>query len=310
MKLQVFMLTLALAFAAQELSAQRPQVPPQQRQGPPPGVAGQGAPDWLPLPADHQKYLDQILAYWEHTTKSTERYRCTFKRWEYEPQLKTYSEGVIKYASPDKGLFQVELIKNRIPAAAPDAEPTWKPGEFKEHWVCDGQSIFEFDYNNKQLKQRQLPQDMRGKRITDGPLPFLFGATAAQIKSRLWLRVITPKKAKGEFWLEGVPRTQQDAANFARIHIILDETDFLPKGMVLFHRNQAQTTFAFEKRETNWSAAMERLNVFHRQFYEPKPYPGWKKVVEPLAPQASPGIGPGASPVRQARPPARGPLRR
>ena len=297
MKLPTFMTMLALSCVCGTLWSQAPQNRAQpQPLGPPPAAAGRGAPDWLPLPADHQKYLDEILKYWEHTTSKTQRYRCKFKRWEYQPKLKTYSEGVIKYAAPDKGLFQVETIKNRLPPKEQGGDPIWQEGEFREHWVCDGASIFEFDYNNKQLKQRQLPREMQGARITDGPLPFLFGATVQQIKSRLWLRVITPKDAEGEFWLEGVPRTQEDAANFALIHIILDEKDFLPKGMVLFHRNQSQSTFAFEKRETNWNIAIERLNIFKSQFYEPKPYPGWKKVVEPLA-----GTLPAFRGVRQAQ---------
>jgi TIGR03009 family protein len=155
---------------------------------------------------------------------------------------------------------------------------------FREHWVCDGKSIFELDYKNQQVKQRSLPPEMQGQRITDGPLPFLFGAKAQQLKDRFWIRVITPKDRKGEFWLEAVPKTQADAANFAMIHVILAESDFLPQGMILFHRNQFQTTFAFEKRETNWF----QLDVINNPFVPRIPF-GWKKVVEPLgAPAAQP----------------------
>ncbi len=258
-------------------------------QGRQPAAAGAAlAPRWIPLPPDHEKYLNQILNFWEHTTSKTKRYRCQFKRWEYGNQnLKTYSAGSIKYAAPDKGLFKVDAIQIRQAPRQPGGEPQWveQQGGFREHWVCDGKSIFEFDHQNKQLKQRQLPQDLQGTRITDGPLPFLFGATAKQIKARLWLRVVTPPETKGEYWLEGVPKTKTDAANFARINIILDEKDFLPKGMVLFHRNQAQTTFAFERREMNWNIIAQQLNPFMRQFFEPKTPPGWKKVVEPVGPR-------------------------
>ncbi len=74
------------------------------------------APNWIPLTPNHQQYLDQLLAYWEHKSSQTNRYRCTFKRWEYDPvfgpkdTFKTYSEGVIKYSAPDKGLFRVDTL--------------------------------------------------------------------------------------------------------------------------------------------------------------------------------------------------------
>src|SRR5262245_5602551 len=59
-------------------------------------------PPFPPLPEDHQKYLDEILRYWEQSSSDTKRYQCNFERWEYEPVFgprntyKTFSMGVIK----------------------------------------------------------------------------------------------------------------------------------------------------------------------------------------------------------------------
>jgi TIGR03009 family protein len=257
----------------------------------PPAAAGAAAqaPGWYPLPKDHAEYLDKVLAFWEFKSKETQRYRCRFKRWEYDPDwvgsanvAKTYAEGAINYAAPDKGMFRVEKsMLVTLPVTNPQ-EPKYTANNdtLNEHWVCDGKSVFEFDGHNKNVIQRELPPNMQGKQIVEGPLPFLFGASAASIKARYWIRAIIPPPRKGVFWLEAEPKSREDAANFKRVHIIIAGGDFLPEGLVLFHRANATTTFAFENRERNWNDLIEKLNLFHRQFFEPATPSGWKKIVE------------------------------
>ena len=55
-----------------------------------------------------------------------------------------------------------------------------------EHWVCDGQNVYEYRHDQKQLVVRPIPPAMQGKAIVDGPLPFLFGAEAAQAQGPLF----------------------------------------------------------------------------------------------------------------------------
>ena len=76
----------------------------------------------------------------------------------------------------------------------------------------------------------ELPPEVRGQAIGKGPLPFLFNAKADDIKQRFWIHVITPPNTKGEYWLEAVPKTQEDAANFMFIHIIIDEAGLPAQG--------------------------------------------------------------------------------
>lgn len=294
-----------------------------------PQPAPRNVPNWIPLSPAHEKYLDEILNYWEFKTSQIERYRCNFKRYEYEMTRrvtptnqtnyefvnKTYTEGKIQYAAPDKGLFKAETIKHRTPPRQAGGPPVWQDQVDgpREHWVCDGESIFEFNHPDKQLVVRPLPPEMKGKQIAEGPLPFMFGAKAEQIKSRFWVHVITPKNAQNEFHLEAMPKTFQDAQNFRMLHIIIDGGDFLPKAMVLFHRNNAKTTFLFEQREVNWNITLAALNIFRRDFYEPSlPGRDWKKVIvpveqaapEPAAPPRQTGIvRPPFGPIRQAQTP-------
>jgi TIGR03009 family protein len=256
---------------------------------------------WEPLTAQQQQFLDRLMATWEQHSSKIERYKCNFERWEYDPifgpkdpqQSKTYGKGRLLYASPDKGLFEVQELSVYAPPAEPGAKPSWlkRPKEeIGEHWVCDGKSIFEFDARGKKLIQRELPPEMHGKAIVDGPLPFLFGAKADRIKARYWLRVITPTDVQGEHWIEASPKFQGDAKNFKMVHVIIDEKDFLPKAIQVFDPNfdpqtkQIRSVYTFKDREYNWNVTLQMLNLFHREFYEPRTPLGWTKVVEPFFP--------------------------
>lgn len=287
----VFVCTAMSQLAAQvpeRRTAQQQGVAPAQARpvGPQRFVAQQGpqTPQWLPLAPDHEKYLNEILNYWEHKTSSISRYRCDFERYEYEVGRyakfpKTYTTGKIQYEAPDKGLFQAEVIKHRTPPKQPGGVPGMQvqvDGP-REHWIYDGTSIFEFNYLLKQIIRRPLPPNMKGKQIAEGPLPFMFGAKVEQIKRRFWLRVITPPDKKGEYWLEGIPRTLQDSQNFSAMTIVISEKDFLPQAMLMLHPNKARTNYLFNRRDTDWIK-----NVFARNPFVPAlPARDWKKFDAP-----------------------------
>ena len=273
-------------------------------------AGGALAPNWIPLSPEHEQRLDQTLRYWEASTSGIQRYRCRFRCWEYEPAVafrepdpKTYKEGVIKFAEPDKGLFRVEQVQHSRRSQVQGSKLQWVAQNegHREHWVCDGKSIYEFDYQTKQLKQRTLPPDMQGQQITEGPLPFMFGAKADRIRQRFWVRPIWPEGVKNEYWLELIPKTREDAANFRKLKIVIAEEDFLPKGMILYYRNGAQTNFVFEGRETNWNMLAQQLIPWHREFHQPKTPSGWKKVVEPIRTEST-VVPPSGSRQAQRRP--------
>lgn len=269
-----------------------------------------------PLEPEHQRYLDDILRYWEKSSSSIQRYKCKFQRWEYDPVFGprdthvSYSTGIIQYATPDKGLFKVEKIQHYTPPKAKGEEPKYvtREGEFGEHWVCDGQSVFKFDHDRKQLIESKIPPDMRGQAIVDGPLPFLFGARADKIKARYWIHVITPSDAKGEYWLEAFPKQQSDAANFKKIEVIIDEADFLPKAIQVFlpeyneRTNPVRSVFMFSDRRKN-NHILDPLGIFNENFARPKLPKGWEKIVaEPGRDAESPP--PAASKGNQAKKPS------
>jgi TIGR03009 family protein len=259
------------------------------------------APTFIPLAVDHVTYVDKVLLYWQQRTEKVQLYRTKFQRWQFDTvygpanTFKTFSTGKIQYAEPDKGLFKVEEILSYHAPVSAATKPSYKaiPGVHGEYWVCDGKSIFEYDYNNQKLIQQVLPPELQGQNIINGPLPFLFGANAADIKRRFWVRAITSPTAKKEIWLEAYPKSAQDASNYQRIHIIISTEDFLPKGLVIFDRsyvkgkNHSRTVFSFQDRDVNFASTFDKLNPFFRNFYEPTLPSGWQKVVH-AAPTARP----------------------
>lgn len=304
--------------------AGQPGIGPQNPALPAPPAAPR-APEWYPLDPAVQKWVDDVLGYWQQRSAKVETYRCVFQRWDYDPIFgpkdpsvpKTFAEGVIQYAQPDKGLFRLEKLSNYVAPAKAGDQPTYAPqtGTLGEHWICDGERIFEFDSRQKKVIERILPVEMQGKAIADGPLPFLFGADAAKISSRYWLRPLTPPEGvTEEYWLEAVPKTTTDASNFKMIHIIIDKKEFLPQGLQVFppnydpKTNPVRTAYTFKDREVNKVNLLNKLNPFLKDFFEPKTPSGWQRVVENLNVPPGPGAAGGPSQAtRPVAPPTPGP---
>ncbi len=182
--------------------------------------------------------------------------------------------GEIKYSSPDHGVYLVNKQTEWDPAKKVYVPRT----EGLDHWVCNGKSIFEFNYKQKQLIERELAPEMQGKAITDGPLPFVFGTKADQLKQRYWMRDITPTDDVGKkVWLELHPKFQRDAANFHHAIIMLDQKTFLPSALRIVQPDGKNTQdYAFNNISKN-----NPLAVIAGAFDAPRKPFNWTKVVIP-----------------------------
>jgi TIGR03009 family protein len=235
--------------------------------------------------ARERAQLDQVLDAWESESKKIKTLSAGFKLWVYNsafpgkadpgqpPGPTRKSEGEIYFAAPDQGMYREKTPNG-------------------EYWVCDGKSIYQIQHAKKELVETVLPEELRGKAISNGPLPFVFGAEAAKMKQRYSMRVITPRDVRGQIWLEAYPRFQQDAANFRKVEVILDEQTMLPVGLQLFEpgppTSPDRRVYAFGKPKVNdlW----EKI----KNFFDPPLVPrGYKKVVEesPVARNAAPPRG-------------------
>lgn len=252
----------------------------------PPRAAAQ-LPDPFKLTQEQERYLDQVLTVWQQTTGNIKTFKSDFKRWEYDPVWApegkkdvalTESAGRVLYAKPDKGTFRVDEIK-RI---------DWQSDKYQvdsnavgEHWVCNGESIWEFNNKEKLVIERKLPPEMQGQAIAGGPLPFLFGVEAPKLKDRYYLKVITPQTvAEKEVWIEAQPRFHADAQNFKTALLILDRNTFHPFALRIYEPNgQKYSTYQFSDIKVN-----DPFEWFVRDFAEPRVPFGWKKKVEDIPP--------------------------
>ncbi len=268
--------------------------PPAARTQPQPGGAAIAVAPQAPFtltPAE-QALLDQILAKWEQQSNRIGTFTCTFGRWEvnkvFGPAAHNYvlseAKGEIKFKSPDHGVYvvneQTEWDK------AKNAYVSRTTG--LDHWVCDGESIFEYDHAKKQLIERELAPEMRGKAITDGPLPFVFGTKADQLKRRYWMKDITPAdQVNKEIWLEAWPQFQRDAANFHHAIIILNQKDFMPSALrIVLPDGKNTQDYKFEGTQVN-----NPLATLTGAFFAPRTPFGWTKVVIPAGGQQVPPPG-------------------
>jgi len=232
------------------------------------------------LSAAEQAEVDRVLEAWEQQSARFRKFECDFTRFEYDEVFgqrnvpRFVDLGHIKYAAPDKGVFRVThtVKEGRVVPIEPKRA---------EHWICDGKAIYGYDFVQKQLVEHQLPPELQGKSISNGPLPFLFGVEADQLKRRYWIRIVTPPQTQGEIWLEAFPRFQADAANFQRAEMILKTTGMQPYALQLhLPGGQQRTVYQFTNVRINARDPTDLLDLFPDNDFRPKLPAGWQKIVQ------------------------------
>ena len=276
--------------------------PPAQPPGNPPPVRQIAPQAPFTLTPTEQALLDATLAKWEQHSNRISTFTCRFGRWEvnetFGPPEHNYvlseAHGDIKFKSPDHGVYiisdQKDWDRNKNGYVART--------EGLDHWVCDGKSIYEFDQPKKQLIERQLDPAMQGKAITDGPLPFVFGTKADQLKRRYWMKDITPAEdVNKKIWLEAWPQFQRDAANFQKAIIVLNQNNFMPSALrIILPDGKNKQDYSFEGTSVNNPVAN-----LTGAFWAPRTPFGWTKVVIPHG-QAEAVPAPGEAPAQAQQP--------
>ncbi len=233
-----------------------------------------GAP--FTLTPEEELALHRVLQRWEEATSRVKNLECRFTRFQYDPVFGSgttpvaIDQGEIKYVAPNKGLFRVFQPPNVTEPRA-------------EQWICDGKAIYEFDYVNRQLVEYPLPPEAQSRPVSEGPLPFVFGAKAAELRDRYYLRIVTPSHAQGQVWLEAWPKWQNDAANFQRATMIILWEDMTPFALELIEPNgKNRTVFRFQDVKINARNILDPLGLFEESWLRPRTPPGWTRVVREL----------------------------
>lgn len=240
-----------------------------------------------PLGAEAQGQLQSVLTGWETQSQGTKTLEANFTRWHYDPagspnpkQHARRSDGVLKYARPDRGLFRVEKLV--FFAGMQDGKPSYQPqpGQFGEYWVCTGDSLIEMDRSAKQCKIQDLPPNMRGVGIIDSPLPFVFNLDAAKIQQRYWVRQV--HAPQGVILIEAWPKTQADRGQYKLVQIALDEQTYLPKALIMYAPNfdpkNSPVWDHYEFSDVKRNSIGAGLQTFVNSFIPEKPPASWKIV--------------------------------
>ena len=260
-----------------------------------------------PLDADHEAYIDQLLAAWQNSTAKINRYRCDFDRRTYDPKncswrdpitrdfaAHTTARGRVRFAEPDKGMYEITDQAVFQAPTEPGGKPTYAPIENgREEWRCNGKSIYQYNFPGKQLLELQLPPELQGQGLAKSPVPFLFGAEVANMRERYWLRVVTPDGDQDRFWLEAYPKRAAVAKNYQKLIIILSREPFLPISVNIFapnyHEkdNPKRSFFEFKNREVN--GTLDAITDFFDYFARPETPNGWTRSVKELVPENETG---------------------
>ena len=236
-------------------------------------------PEFVLTPVD-QRNLDNVLLFWQQCSQKVNTFHCKFMRYEYNPLYApretpnkeiSRDEGELRYASPDKAYYSVD------PPAPTDKSQL----DRRERFVCDGKSIFEYDYQNKRLVEYKLEPEMQGTAIANGPVPFLFGAKANDLKHRYWIRINTPADRKNEeVWLEAAPKFQYDAQNFSFVRLILSytQTDIQPTAVEIWNPDgKSHMTYVLSDKAVNKT---DFRRLFGMDPFRPQAPAGWQKVID------------------------------
>lgn len=252
-----------------------------------PGAAGTAPPGPPAMAPEAAAALDRLLVAWEARNAAVRTWSCGFWKWEYNAfgpvgpkgDRLAFSEstGEIKYAMPDKGLFRVKESRQWN---AQTSRYEARSGDVGEHWVCSGTSIYEFRHTERQLRETRLPPEMHGKAISEGPLPFVFGAKADSLKKRYQMRIVTPPGVADQIWLEALPRFQADAANFSKVELILQARDLMPFAIRIFKPGgQDHDVYQFDPKTSLVDKGLDLI----RDFSKPVTPLGYTFILEDAA---------------------------
>jgi TIGR03009 family protein len=218
--------------------------------------------------------LNNLLTDWEKRNKEIHIMESKFYRWKYDlvfgnaTKPPPYDEGELKFAAPDKAWMYIKA-----------KDPTQS-----EQWLCDGKSVFQWDYQKKIVNEYMLPREMQGKGIGDGPLPFVFGVEAQKLKQRYFMRIITPPNVHNEVWLEAYPKWQPDAVNYRKVEVILqisgDERTLFPYAIQIFGPN-GKDRIVYQLQDPQINPREGPLSIFRSDWTKPLIPFGWTKRVEP-----------------------------
>jgi TIGR03009 family protein len=213
---------------------------------------------------DAAKRLDVVLGYWEQVMTSVEKLEADCKRARLSKRFNTveHYEGKAQfYKTPTPpSRASLDLRRKDNPAIV-------------EKLILNDVGLWEYDVGAKELRLHELPK--RAGDAENNLMALLFGMKVPAAKARYDIQL------KGEdqyyFYLEIVPRTEADKAEFAKARLTLVRATYLPAQLWFQQANQD---------EVQWDLSRVNPQANHLRpadFASPQTPPGWKLTRVPSA---------------------------
>ena len=209
--------------------------------------------------AEEQAKLDEFLTRWEDFGKGIKRVSCDVHMRDFDGVLQqnnqrptTHTWGQFRYIAPNKLMYHIkgEFVYS-------DAKPKGEWKESQNEWkiVLNSKELVQYDYKNKNVVVYPIADEEQDMDLTmdNGQFPLFFVAKANVLKSRFYMRMVTPKnRQQDEVWIEAFPRYARDAQQFKSIVVILSLKDLQPTYMRKVGVNgKSKTDLTFENVAVN-----------------------------------------------------------
>jgi TIGR03009 family protein len=243
-------LTLAAALLAGAATAQQPGAP---------AAPSQSRTPANPAVLDPRDPLDGLLMRWEQAMKGVQTLEAQCVRTTQElTGFKRSDEfvGIARYAKPNLAMMQLQdrADQNRF-----------------ERFISTGTYLYEFRPTQKLIVVHKLPPPKPGQVGDDSFLSFMFGMRAEEAKRRYDLKL--SKEDKDYFYLEVLPRSEQDQREFSRAQLVLDKKTLMPAQLWFVQPNKATITWRLPVVKTG-------VQLDRKEFEQPALPKDWKMVME------------------------------
>ena len=208
--------------------------------------------------------LDIVLRYWEQVMTSVEKLEADCNRSRLSKRFNTveYYEG------------KAQFYKTPTPPSRASLDLRRKDNpNIVEKLILNDVGLWEYDVGAKELRLHELPK--RPGDAENNLMALLFGMKVPTAKARYDIQL------KGEdqhyFYLEIIPRTEADKADFAKARLTLVRSTYLPAQLWFQQANQD---------EVKWDLTRVNPQANHLRpadFASPQTPPGWKLTRVPTA---------------------------
>jgi TIGR03009 family protein len=207
--------------------------------------------------------LDTYLLRWEQEMKKVETLSAEITRVEKDKSFDTARKLVGWAAYKKSGAGTTTVNKAAMELRAEGKR------EFQEKYVCTGSRIFQFVPAQKEIKVFEIPQK-EGQVADEGFLAFMFGMRAKEARTRFDLRLA--KEDRYYIYVDVVPRSPQDKADFQRARLVLNKDTFLPRQLWFEGANGTETLWDIPRMQTG-------TDLNPRLFDQPTTPAGWRVSV-------------------------------